>query len=157
LGVFRKGLARSAAALALLLVPINLAAATSGTDAVKSRTEHMKALGASAKSLGDQLRSSTPDASVVKAETAKIAAAAAALPTWFPRGSGPETGAKTRALPAIWTDAPGFAVARKSFLIEADKLDAAAATGNMAATGAQMKPLFGACKGCHDKYRGPES
>jgi cytochrome c556 len=139
-----------------LCATVAFAAALSGADAAKDREAHMKALGGSAKALGDQLKSGTPDAAVVKTEAAKIAQLATAMPTWFPKGSGPESGAKTRALPLIWTDAAGFAAAQQSFAAETAKLNAAAASGDMAAVGGQMRPVFGACKGCHDKYRGPE-
>ena len=132
------------------------AAALSGADAAKDRVTHMKALGAAAKALGDQMKSGSPDAAVVKSEAAKVAQLASAMPTWFPKGSGVESGAKTRALPLIWTDAAGFASAQQTFAGEAGKLNAAAATGDMAGVGAQMRPVFGACKGCHDKFRGPE-
>ena len=143
--------------IAAMVATVTLAAAPRGADAVKDRIAHMKALGGSAKALGDQLRSGAPDAAIVKTEAAKFAAMATAMPTWFPMGSGPESGAKTRALPLIWTDSAGFAAAQQSFAAEAGKLNTAAASGDMAAVGAQMKPVFGACKTCHDKFRGPEA
>ena len=93
---------------------------------------------------------------MVKIDAAKIAAASQAMPSWFPQGSGPEAGVKTRALPVIWTDAAGFASAQKTFAAQAAKLNTVAASGDMAGAGPEMKALFGACKGCHDKYRGPE-
>ncbi len=65
-----------------------------GVEAAKARIAHMKALGGAAKALGDQLKSGAPDPVVVKAEAAKIDAAAKALPTWFPAGSGPSSGAE---------------------------------------------------------------
>lgn len=143
-------------AASALLATSSLAAGPTGADAVKPRIEHMKALGGAAKALGDQLRSGAPDPAIVKGEAAKISAASQAIPSWFPRGSGPEAGVKTRALPAIWTDASGFSAAQKAFAAQATKLNAAAASGDMSATGAEMKALFGDCKACHDKYRGPE-
>ena len=117
----------------------------------------MKALGGAAKALNDQLKSGAPDAAIVKAQTARMAQLAHALPTWFPKGSGPESGAKTRALPIIWTDGPGFSLVQQHLAAEADKLAAAGASGDMSAVGAQFRVVFGACKSCHDKYRGPET
>jgi len=150
-------LATALAACAAIMATSSFAAGPSGADAVKARIDHMKALGGAAKTLGDQLRSGSPDAAAVRAETAKIAAASQTMPTWFPRGSGPEAGVKTRALPVIWTDATGFAAAQKAFAAQAAKIDAAAASGDMAAVGPAMRDLGGACKACHDKYRGPET
>ena len=143
-------------ATAAALFTTAAAAGLAGAAAVKDRIDHMKGLGGAAKALGDQLRSGSPDPAVVKVQTAKIVEASQAIPGWFPNGSGPEAGAKTRALPVIWTDSAGFTTAQKAFAAQAAKLNAAAATGDMAATGAETKALFGACKGCHDKYRGPE-
>jgi len=145
------------AACVALMATSSLAAGSSGADAVKDRIAHMKGLGAAAKALGDQFRSGNPDSAIVRGEAAKIATAAQSMRAWFPRGSGPEAGVKTRALPAIWTDATGFAAAQQAFVASAGKLNAAASTGDMAATGAAMKDVGAGCKGCHDKYRKPES
>ncbi|HEY5072080.1 MAG TPA: cytochrome c [Caulobacteraceae bacterium] len=150
---------RSAAgglALALLAAGA-LAAGLSGAAGAKDRQAHMKALGAAAKALGEQMHAGAPDKAAVKLQSDRIEAAAKALPTWFPPGSGPESGVKTRALPAIWRDAPGFAAAGQRFAQQAAKLGAAADAGDLAAVGGQMSAVGGACKGCHDKFRGPET
>src|SRR5438552_7722302 len=108
-----KSLRRLSAGLAVALAAATAVAATSGADAVKSRIDYMKGLGGAAKALIEQQRSGASDPAVVKVEEAKVAAAAQAIPTWFPKGSGPEAGVKTRALPAIWSDAPGFSAAQQ--------------------------------------------
>ncbi len=132
------------------------AAGLTGADAVKDRVAHMKALGGAAKALGDQLKSGAPDPVVVKAEAAKIDAAAKALPTWFPAGSGPSSGAKTHALPLIWTDPTGFAGKQRALASAAAKLNAAASAGDMAAVGPAMQSVGMACKGCHETYKAKE-
>ena len=142
--------------LALLMSGAALAAGPSGADAAKARGEHMKALGASVKPLVDQMKTDAPDMAVVKASSAKIAVAGAQLPTWFPKGSGPDSGAKTRALPEIWTDATGFAAAEKTFTAESAKLDSLAKAGDINGVKAQFAVVGAACQGCHKKYRGPE-
>jgi len=141
----------------VLVAGAAMGAAISGADTAKAREGNMKALGGAAKALGDQLKSGTPDAAIVKAQAAKVAQLADAMPTWFPKGSGPASGVKTRALPAIWTDGAGFAAAQHAFAVEAGKLNSLAAAGDMAGVGAQMRNVGGACKSCHDKYRGPET
>ena len=76
------------------------------------------------------------------------------VPSMFPPGS--DTGAKTGALPTIWTDRPGFETAAANFNTQADKLVAVLKTGDRAAATTQ----FGAtgatgatCGACHRTYR----
>jgi cytochrome c556 len=140
-----------------LLAGVAFAGGLSGAGAVKDRQAHMKSLGAAAKALGEQVRSGAPDKTLVKVQADKIEAAAKALATWFPPGSGPEAGVKTRALPVIWTKADDFAAAARRLGDEAAKLDAAADAGDMAAVVAQTPKVGAACKSCHDKFRGPEN
>jgi len=134
-----------------------LAAGINAADTIKARHDHFHELGGAAKAIGDQLKSGSPDAGVVKANAAKLAQLGAALPSWFPAGSGPESGVKTRALPLIWSDAAGFSAAAKTLATETAKLNTIAASGNMAGVGAQMQAVGAACGGCHKKYRGPEN
>ena len=134
-----------------------LAAGLSAADSIKARQGHFKELGGAAKALGDQFKSGAPDAAIVKANAAKLAQTAAGLPTWFPAGTGPEAGVKTRALPVIWTDGPGFSAAAKTLATESAKLNTLAAAGDIAGAQAQMQAVGAACGGCHKKYRGPEN
>ena len=76
-----------------------------------------------------------------------------ALPTWFPRGSGVEARPMSEAKAAIWTDAAGFSAAATAARTEVAKLNVVAASGDLDAVKAQIRPTGGACKGCHDKYR----
>lgn len=128
----------------------------SGAWAAKARMAHMKALGGAAKALGEQMRSPTPDKAVVKSQAAKIAAAAQAIPTWFPVGSGRESGAKTHALPIVWTDPAAFAAARNKLVAAAATLNSAAASGDLAAVHAALHPVGAACDGCHKKFKTPD-
>jgi len=147
----------AAGGLALaLLTGGAFAVGLSGPDAVKDRQAHMKGLGAASKALFEQVRSGAPDKAVVKLQADKIEAAAKALATWFPPGSGPAAGVKTGALPVIWTKADDFAAAARRLGEEAATLDAAADAGDMAAVAAQTPKVGAACKGCHDKFRAPE-
>ena len=86
----------------------------------------------------------------------KLKASSQALPSWFPKGSGPESGVKTDAKAEVWSDAAGFAAAANKFQIEAAKFQELATAGDVAGMKAQSRVLGGTCKGCHDKYRVPE-
>lgn len=126
---------------------------TAAGHAVAVRHANYHQLGGAFKALNDELKKDTPDKAVVSANAQKMAALADQLPTWFPKGSGPESGAKTGAKPNIWTDPAGFAAAARMLQVETAKLQQVAMTGDMAAVRAQVRATGGACKNCHDKYR----
>ena len=147
------GLTTAGAALAADPSP---APTTPGGKALVARQAHFKEQGAVFKAINDEARKDTPDKAVIAANAAKLKALAADLPTWFPKGSGPETGLPTAAKPEIWTDADGFAAAAAKLQDEATKLAAVSAGGDMDAIKAQFRAAAGACKACHDKYRTPE-
>jgi cytochrome c556 len=113
----------------------------------------MKAMGAAAKAIHQQLEPGAPDAAVIKAQSAKILAGAKDLPAWFPAGSGKSAAPKSHALPVIWTDPAGFDAKAKDLLAAAQKLDAVGQPGDAAAVGAAFKGVGAACKGCHEKYQ----
>ena len=130
-----------------------LAGALGGADAAKDRIEHMKGLGAASKALGEQLKSGAPDPAVVRLNAAKIDAAAKALPTRFPSGSGQAAYAKSHALPGIWSDPVTFQTKAATLASAAGKLDAVAEAGDMAAVGPAAHDLGVACKGCHETFK----
>jgi len=79
-----------------------------------------------------------------------IAAISEHVVDMFPAGS--DTG-KTTALPLIWQDAEGFRKAADTTRVAAAGFRDAVKSGDKAAIGKAMKPLFDGCKGCHDRYR----
>jgi cytochrome c556 len=129
------------------------ASTTPGGKAVLARQAHYKELNAAFRGLNEQLKSETPDKAAIGVGAAKMKALAADLPSWFPKGSGPEAGAKTAAKAEVWTDAEGFAAAATKLQAETAKLAEVAASGDMDAVKAQVRATTGACKICHDKYR----
>ena len=112
---------------------------TPAGKAVAARHQNYKQLGGAFKALTDELKKDTPDKAVIAASAAKMKALAGQIPSWFPKGSGPESGAKTDAKPDIWKDPNGFAAA-----------------GDLEAVKGQVRATGGACKNCHDKFRVPE-
>lgn len=81
-----------------------------------------------------------------------IANWAAAIPGMFPEGSNV---APTGALPAVWSDAPGFAAKAAAYQAAATRMADAARAGDKPAFAAAFDEVRGACKGCHDMYKKP--
>ncbi|HEY7900019.1 MAG TPA: cytochrome c [Caulobacteraceae bacterium] len=129
------------------------AAGLTGAAAVKDRQVHMKALGAATKVIGEQFHSGAPDMAILRLQGAKIDAAAKALPTWFPAGSGPAASVKTKALALIWTDPARFATKAHDLELAAAKFDRAAQAGDAQAIGPAAHDLGAACKGCHETFK----
>lgn len=137
--------------IALAVVALPVAAATP-QQMIEQRQANFKQIGKAFKGVSDALKQSTPDVAVIKANASTLAALSTKLPTWFPRGTGKESGVKTEAAPAIWTKPAEFKAAAEKF--------AAAASGlRLASAGdpAQIAPAAGAlgatCKGCHESFR----
>jgi cytochrome c556 len=84
--------------------------------------------------------------------TTELAALAKKVGSAFPKGSGPEAG-ETEALPNIWTDMAGVEKLVADLVTATDGLAAAAATGDMKATGAAMGMVGKSCGACHKTYR----
>lgn len=124
--------------------------------AAYSRHQNFKAQGAAFKAVLDEIKKGQPDKAVISANAVKLKALAGQLPTWFPKGSGAESGMKTDAKPEVWSDPVGFAAAANRFQAEASKLAQFAQAGDIAGVKGQVRAVGGACKNCHDKYRVPE-
>ncbi|MBO9712319.1 cytochrome c [Sphingomonas sp.] len=83
-----------------------------------------------------------------------LAAWARAIPGMFPVGSG---AGETEALPAVWSDRAGFEGKAATYAAAAGKLAEAAKAGDAAAFSAALGEVQGACKGCHDSYKKPDT
>jgi cytochrome c556 len=129
---------------------------TPGGKAAYQRHQNFKQQGAAFKAINDELKKDNPDKALIATNAAKLKALTTQLPSWFPKGSGPESRFKTDAKPEVWTDAAGFAAAANRLQVEASKLNQIAAGGDIGALKAQVRATGGACKNCHDKYRVPE-
>jgi cytochrome c556 len=127
--------------------------ATPGAKAVVARQANYRQLGEAFVGLTDEAKKDAPDKAVIAADAVKLKALAADLPTWFPKGSGPEAGVKTRAKPEIWTDAEGFDTAATRLRDETAKLQEVSAAGDIEAIRTQRRATAAACKTCHDRYQ----
>jgi cytochrome c556 len=128
---------------------------TPGGKAVLARQAHYKDLGKAFGGIGAELRKDAPDKAAIAAGAANVKAVAQQLPTWFPKGSGPEAGVKTAAKAEVWSDAAGFDAAVARLQAETGKLADVAAGGDLDAIKAQFRTTAGACNACHEKYRAP--
>lgn len=126
---------------------------TPGGKAVAARQAHYKELNGAFRTINDELRKDPPDKALIASEAAKMKAFATDLPSWFPKGSGPEAGAKTAAKAEIWTDAADFAAAAAALQAETAKLQEASVAGDLDVIKVEARAAGGACKGCHDRFR----
>ena len=149
-------LSAAAAVAAGAAVAQDNASASPGGKAVLARQAHYKELGKAFGGLNAELRKDAPDKGAAAAAATSVNTLAQALPSWFPKGSGPEAGVKTAAKAEVWTDAAGFATAVAKLQGETAKLQEVATAGDLDALKAQVKATGGACKNCHDQYRAPE-
>lgn len=146
--------AGTAAVLAALLGTAALAAASPAiTAAIAARKANYKEIGGAFKTINDEIKSGSPDFNSVRPLARDIAARSALQLKHFPKGSGPESGVKTRAKPAIWKDYASFSKLQKDMVASANTLSAAATARDVAALSKARTALGATCKSCHDKFR----
>lgn len=134
-----------------------LVAAVDPHVAIPARQAGMKQIGRTFKGISDQLKSSAPDAAQLKAETAQLADLATKVPSWFPAGTGPDTGVKTAVKADVWTHAADFHAKAAALASTTRALAAAAArTGDPAVLNPLAAQVGGACKACHQAYKTPD-
>ncbi|MGK2911602.1 MAG: c-type cytochrome [Sphingobium sp.] len=129
------------------------ATAPSPQAAIAARQAGYKKMGAAMKALNDQLKSGAPAKDVMVGAAKTIALTAREQGRLFPAGSGPTSGFKTDALPAIWTDRATFDGQMNRLVAESGKLLAAANGGDAAAIRAQVKATGATCSACHRQFR----
>lgn len=138
-----------------------LALATAGGVAaespIKARQGEMDAMGKRMNAIKETvIEGKGGTLAEVAAHAESIAGKLPQVPSWFPPGSdqGPE---ETWALPKIWQDFAGFEAAARNARALADRLVAAAKSGDRSAT-VQAFAALGkeGCGGCHTPYRRPQ-
>lgn len=121
---------------------------------IKPRQDKLRDMGGALKAITDELKKPKVDwdnTIILNAQTIKDRSAY--LLNWFPKGSGPEAGVKTYALPAIWQKTDDFTKLGKAMQGEAIKLEQVAASRNVDALRAEAVAMGKACKACHDDFR----
>lgn len=114
-------------------------------------------MGGALKAIDDELKKRTVDwDNVVLPNVQTLKDRSGYLLNWFPKGSGPQSGAKTYALPAIWQKNDDFVKPGKAAQAETAKLAQVTATRDAEALKAQSFATGKVCKVCHDNYRSPD-
>lgn len=122
-------------------------------EQIETRQGQLKKMGEAFKAISDQLKAASPDLAQIQAAAAVVPKESVTMVDWFPEGTGPEAGVKTKALPIIWENKADFNDKVAAMQDAAALLDKAAQTGDVAAIGAAFQTTGGTCKACHDKYR----
>lgn len=138
---------------AVLALTAGGAVAATVAETIAARQAGYKQMGAAFKGLNDELKAGSPDKAKLAAFAKTMNTQARLVPGWFPKGSGPEAGVKTKAKAQIWLESAKFATLSKNLQTETAKLQTAAASGDLDALRAQVRATGGACKACHDSYR----
>jgi cytochrome c556 len=123
---------------------------------MEARHEHYEEMGRAMKGISDQMKAGSPDVSVIQRHAALIAGYGPQVLGWFPEGSGPETGRRTRAKAEIWSDSATFRTASQRFEQASAEFNRAAQSGNVEAIRSALPALRESCSNCHDRFRGPE-
>ena len=121
--------------------------------AITARKANYKEIGGDFKTISDEIKTGAPDLATVRPAAKDLVTRAAGQLKYFPKGSGPESGEKTRAKAEIWTDQATFAKLQNDMVGAAGKLQAATVSGDLAGLTAARTALGGACKACHEKFR----
>jgi len=136
---------------AALLAMTGLAAgAASPAKTIQDRVANFKTMGKSMKAISDQLRTPAADMAAISFNAKIIADASHKVGNFFPRGTGPEAGVKTGALPAIWAKPTDFKTAAAKLVAATKQLQAA---GTVDQAKAAFPQVGASCKGCHDSFR----
>lgn len=142
--------------IALILAASTLLASVSAQaqfakpeDAIKYRQSALSLMGTHTGRLGAMVAGRVPFDAKVAQDNADIIAVVAKLP-WQGFGAGTEGG---KAKANIWTDAAKFKGNNDKLSADADRLAAAAKSGNLDQIRAAFGAYAGNCKTCHDEFR----
>lgn len=145
--------ALAAAAAALAVGAVAATPQMNATDSIKARQTHYKEIGASFKTIRDELGKPSVDKAKVQAASDKLTAYAPQITGWFPKGSGSEAGLKTAARAEIWSDPKGFKEQSDNFIAQTQRFNGVVRNGDVAQMKQAVATLGGACKSCHDRFR----
>jgi cytochrome c556 len=141
------------ATLAVGIVAVTAGSVFAGPGDIAYRQGVMKAVGGHMGAMSTILKGQGGNMKDFAMHATAMAGLAHASQGAFPKDSSKMEG-KTEALDAIWDKPADFAKVNAAFVMHADKLAAAAKSGDKAAIGAAMGELGkNACKACHTSFR----
>ncbi|MDI7776269.1 cytochrome c [Asticcacaulis sp. EMRT-3] len=120
---------------------------------IKARQAYFHGIGRAMKGLNDTLRTASPSKAEILSYTATISSQAPKLVSFFPAGTGLDSGLKTGAKPDIWQKQAEFKADAEGFNVAAQKLNMVAQGNNQAALKVAMDAVGNACKTCHQTFR----
>jgi cytochrome c556 len=141
----------------LVSVAVAQAPARTPAELIQHRQAGYKQINAAFRAVLEQVRADEPSLPVIRQNAATIARLAPQVGGWFPRGTGLETGVRTRAKVEIWADPQAFRTASVNLVVAARQLASAARAGDITAIRAAHQALGRTCSGCHDQFRAPAS
>ena len=121
-------------------------------DAIKYRQSVMTLQGTHLGRIGAMAQGRVPFDASVAAANAQVVAMMSKLP-WVAFGEGTDKGMPNRAKPEIWKEQAKFKDLQGKMQAEAEKLEAAAKSGNLDSIKAAVGELGKACKACHDDFQ----
>jgi cytochrome c556 len=136
-------------AAGLLLVSAVAGAATP-QDAIKYRQAVMNTMSGHVSAINLIFTGKVEHQDYLLSHAEALAAAGDQIGKLFPAGS---NAGDTDALPAIWADPAKFQKAADAGRTATAALRDAVKSGDKAAIGRSLKPVFDSCKGCHDSFR----
>lgn len=140
-------------AVAALIAGTSVAWAATPSETIAARQANFKTIGRAFKSINDELKKPAPALGVLQANARALNQASRHVGGSFPRGTGPETGIKMGALPAIWQRGPDFQRVTGQFAMQARALEGAATSGNLDRIRAAAQATGATCRSCHDSFR----
>lgn len=149
----RRTLFLLASLLALTGTAATAAVALTAQQAVDTRKNRYRELGAAFKTINDQAKSGTLIKVMLRSSARIVTGVARDQYQFFPTGSGPAAGISTKAKATIWSDPAGFKQAQANFQRQADAMAIAAESGQLDQVQKQAKALGQTCAVCHRNYR----
>jgi len=139
-------------ALAIVCACAIVPARHSPVGVVHDRQAQMRRMAVAMKATVDGLRAAEPDLDALQANARTFDQLSQQLPSWFPAGSGPESGVTSHAKADIWRNADGFAGQAGAFRAAAHDL---AGADSIDTIRTQFRLMASRCGSCHTMFREP--
>lgn len=120
---------------------------------IDARRMNFQDIGAAFKAVGDELKAGRADSPTVQFSVDAVSRYAGQISGWFPEGSGPESGFKTDALPAIWEKPDEFAAVLAEFEKSVELFSQASQAGDAPGIQSNFQLVGSQCASCHEKFR----